>query len=132
MLSPVFATAKPFRQWDESVRRRTCGGSILFGDEDAKRSLMDTELHRAITDQFPVDFDRDGLIAFHPQSAGLEIFNLRHPNVGAKHNVLEIFDNLEIAETLEDDNVQQTVVDHRVFKKREGAAVEPSVADKNE
>jgi len=97
VLPPVFATAKPFRQWNKSSVAGPVADRALLGHEDAKRSLMETLNSTGNYRQFPVDFDRDGLIAFHTQSAGLENINLRHPNVGAKHNVLEIFDNLEIA-----------------------------------
>jgi hypothetical protein len=105
---------------------------ILFAHQDAKRLLVQAELDRAIADQFAVKLDRDGLVAVHAQSPGLEIFNLRDVNVGTKYHILEIFNDLELAEPLEDDDVQQTVVDHCLFKKWKWAAIEPPVADKDE
>jgi len=115
--------------WQSAVRPDR---SILFGHEDAKRALLHAKVHRAIADQFAVEFDWDGLIAFHAQPPGLEIFNLRHANVGTKYYVLQVFDDLEIPEPLEDDDVLKAIVDHGVFKKWKSAAIEAYVADQDE
>src|SRR5260370_31631255 len=40
---------------------------ILFAHQDAKRLLVHAELDRAISDQFPIELDRDGLVAVHAQ-----------------------------------------------------------------
>src|SRR6266705_3562981 len=101
----LFATANP-----------SCGGSILL-HQNAKRSFVESEFYRTIADPFAVDFDRHGLIALHSDPARLEIFNLLHANVGTKYYVLQIFDDLEITEPFEDDDVQKAIVDHGVFKK---------------
>src|SRR4029453_12360889 len=53
-------------------------------------------------------------------------------NVGAEYNVLEILDDFEIAEAFEDDDVKQSMIDDRVFKKREGPSVKAPVANENE
>ena len=75
-----------------SVRRyRTL--SILFGHQNAERALVQAEFHRAIANKFTIELDRDGLIAFHSQLPGLEVFDLGHTNVRIKHDVLQIFDD---------------------------------------
>jgi len=74
VLPPVFATAKPFASGTNPSVAGPVAGSSFTRHEDAKRSAHETDSTGQFTDQFPVDFDRDGLIAFHTQSAGLEIF----------------------------------------------------------
>ena len=100
--------------------------------QNAKRALGQAEFDRTIADQFAVEFDWNGLIAFDAQPTGLEIFDLGHTNVGTKHDVLQIFDDLKIAETLKNDNVQETVIDHGVLKKWKRSAVQAAVADEDE
>src|SRR3982074_1700234 len=105
--------------------------SILF-HQNAKRALGQAEFHRTIADQLAVDFDRHRLLAFHPQSPGLEIFDLGHTNVGAKYDVLQIFDDLKIAEALKNNDVQKAVVYHGVLKKWKWPAVQATIPDKDE
>jgi hypothetical protein len=61
----------------------------------------------------------------------LKIFDFRNLNVGAEHNVLEIFDDFEIAEAFEDDDVKQTIINDSVFKKREGPSVKAAISNEN-
>src|SRR5437763_17099984 len=96
--------------------------------EDPKRSLLQAKFHRAITDQFTVQFDRDRLVALHTQSSGLEIFDLGNANIGTKHDVLQVFDDFEITQTFEDDYIQKAVIERGVFEKGKGAAIQTSIA----
>src|SRR5947209_3160047 len=78
----------------------------LLPHQNPKRTLVEAEFHRAIAHQFAVDFDRHDLIAFDADLAGLEIFNLRHTNVGTKYYILQIFDDLDITELLAYNDIQ--------------------------
>src|SRR6266480_4659412 len=100
--------------------------------QNAKRAFGQAEFDRTIADEFAVEFDRDGLVAFHPQSPGLEIFDLGHTNVGTKHDILQIFDDLKIAKALEYDHVQKTVIDHGMLKKGKRPAVQSTIAHQDE
>lgn len=46
------------------------------------------------------------LLAAHAQVAGLKVFNFRNANVGAKHNVMEVFNDLEKPEPLEYNHIK--------------------------
>lgn len=63
---------------------------------------------------------------------GLEVFDLGDPYVGTKHNVLEILDDFEIAQSFENDDIEQAVVDNSVFEERERSSVESPVSDEDE
>jgi hypothetical protein len=51
------------------------------------------EVNRATAGQFAVKFHWNILLAGYAQVSGLKIFNLRDANVGAEHDVLQIFDD---------------------------------------
>ena len=104
----------------------------ILPHQNAKRTFVEAEFHRAIAHQFAVDFDRHDLIALDADLAGLEIFNLRHTNVGTKYYILQIFDDLEITESLEDNDVQKAIVDYGVFKEWKRAAIQATVTDEDE
>src|SRR5438270_8562777 len=99
------------------VRRdRTCR-SFLCRHEHAERSFFQTEFDRAVADEFAIQLYRHRLIAVHPQSRRLKILDLRNANFRTEHDVLEILDDLEIAEAFENDHVQFPVIDDGMFKK---------------
>ena len=84
------------------------------------------------SDQFAIELDRDILHAAHAQAARLEIFHFARGDIGSENDVLQIFQQLEIADLLEDEDVEQAIVDHRVLEKRKRPAVKPAVADEDE
>src|ERR1700730_8846719 len=57
--SAIFLSAEfPIRS------RRTM--SILFRNQNPKRTLLQAKFYRAIAHQFAIELDRNGLVAFHP------------------------------------------------------------------
>src|SRR5207302_2922939 len=110
---------------------RTCR-SLLRRDKDAERSFLETELDWAIADELAIELNRHRLVALHPQSRRLKILNLRNANFRTEHDVLEIFDNLEIAEAFENDHVQLPVVNDGMFKKWKRSAIKPAVSHQHE
>jgi hypothetical protein len=71
------------------------------GARHAKRFFFDLEINRTVAGQFAVQFYRNILLARNAQPLGLKIFNLRDANIRAKHNVLQILDDFEVAEPFE-------------------------------
>src|ERR1700736_1459635 len=105
--------------------------SILSRDEHPKRILLEAKLDRAIADQFAIELHRHGLIAFHAQPHGLEIFNLGDANVRTKYDVLQVFDDLKITEPLEDNDVKKTVIKRNTLEEWKRPAIQAAVRHKN-
>ena len=63
-------------------------------------------IDRAPADQFAIEFDWNILIAGYAQVPSLKIFDLGNPNVRTEHDILKIFDDLEITQPFEDDDVK--------------------------
>src|SRR5438046_10524757 len=100
--------------------------------QNAKRSLPNSEINRAIAREFAIELKGNVLFARYAQLPRLQIFDFRNLNVGAEYNVLEILDDCEIAEPFEDHDIKQTIVHDSVFKTREGTSVKASGANANE
>jgi hypothetical protein len=101
------------------------------GGQDAKGSLPNSEINRAIVRKLAIKLQGHVLFARYAQLPRLKIFDFRNLNVGAEHNVLEIFDDFEIAEAFKDDDVKQTIINDSVFKKREGPSVKAAISNEN-
>ena len=101
------------------------------GRQNAKRSLPDSKINRAITGEFAIQLQGDVLFAGYAQLPRLKIFDFRNFNVGAEYNVLQILDDFEIAEPFEDNDIKQTIVDDGLFKKWEGSSVKAAVSNEN-
>ena len=101
------------------------------GRQNAKRSLSNSEINRATAREFAIKLQGNVLFARYAQLPRLKIFDLRDFNVGAEHNVLEIFDDFQIAEPFEDDYVKQAIIGDSMFKKREGPSVKSPVSNEN-
>jgi hypothetical protein len=99
--------------------------------QNAKRSLPNSKINRAITRELAIQLHGDVLFAGYTQLPRLKIFDFRNLNVGAEYNVLEISDDFEIAEPLEDDDVKQAIIDDGLFKKRERPSVKAPVSDEH-
>jgi hypothetical protein len=99
--------------------------------QNAKRSLSNSKVNRAIACEFAIELHGDVLFACYAQSLRPKIFDFGNLNVGAEHHVLEVLDDFKIAEPREDDDVQQAVIDDSVFKKRERPSVKPPVTNEN-
>ena len=80
--------------------------SGLAPDQDPQGAFLKPEFHRAIAHEFAIEFNWNGLIAFHAKSTRLEILNLRHTDFRTEYDVLQIFDDFEVTESLEDNDVQ--------------------------
>jgi hypothetical protein len=99
--------------------------------QNAKRSLPNSKINRAITRELAIQLQGDVLFAGYAQLPCLKIFDFRNLNVGAEYNVLEISHDFQIAEPFEDDDVKQAIIDDSLFKKREGPSVKAPVSDQN-
>src|SRR2546423_2962413 len=114
------------------VAAAATGHSILAWRQDPERSLVKAKFHRAIADQFTVELHRHGLVAFHAQSPGLKIFDFRNANVRTEDDVLQIFNDFEIAETFEDDHIQEPVIEQGMFEKWKRTTIQTSIPNQNE
>src|SRR5438552_10631887 len=106
------------------------GGTKLAGfglrlrrHQDPQLALVDLKFYRALPDQFAIDFHRNIFFARYPELFGLKIFDLGQTNLRAEQNVLQIFDDLEITELFEDDNIEQAIINHRVLKEWERTSI---------
>src|ERR1700756_953082 len=109
--------------WKSANVARSDDSRGLSGHYDAKRTLAHGELDRAISYQLAIQFYRHQFIAVHLQAPGLKILDLRRANLGTENDVLQIFDDLEVAEALENNHVKQAVIDHSLFEKGKWSAV---------
>jgi len=112
-----------------------CGGYRLIhcaGRQNSQPVISQRKLDRATSHQFTVQFYRDILIAADAQMLGLKIFDFWNSNIGAEKYFLQVFDDVEIADLLERDNIEQPVVQQRMFEEREWTAIAPTVADQHE
>src|ERR1700719_410185 len=89
-----------------SAEFETGRGADLSPDQDPQGAFLKSELHRAIAHEFAVEFNWNCLIAFHAKPTRLKILNLRHSDFRAEYDVLEIFDDFQVAESLEHNDVQ--------------------------
>jgi hypothetical protein len=89
------------------------------------------EINGAIACQFAIELKGNILLACNPQLASLKIFDLGGVNVGTEYNILEILDDFEIAEALEHDDIEESVIDAGILKEWEGSSVKTAVSDKN-
>jgi hypothetical protein len=89
------------------------------------------EINRAIPCQFTIELKGNILLASDAQLASLKIFDLRDVNVGAKHNILEILDDFEIAKAFENHYVEDPIINDSMLKKRERPSVKSAISDKN-
>ena len=103
----------------------------LLGNQDPKGSLMETKFYRAIADQLAIDFHWHRLIARYPELLCLKIFNFRDADFGTEHNVLEILYDFQIAESLKDNDVKETVVQCSMFEERKRTSIQAAVANQN-
>jgi len=73
-------------------------------------ALAHLEFNRTIPDQFAVDFHRNVLLRRDAEARGLKIFHLGQIDRGAEDLILEITDDIEIAGTFKDENIEKTVI----------------------
>ena len=99
--------------------------------QNAKRFLLDPEFNRTIAGELAIKLQGNILLARYAQAASLKIFNFRSADFGAEYDVLEIFDDFEIAEPFEHDDIKQAIIDDGVLEKRERPAVKAPVSDEN-
>src|SRR5678816_1386315 len=90
------------------------------------------KFHRTAAHQFSIQLDRHVFGTAHTQAASLKIFHLPRGDIGSKNDVLQILDQLEVSEILEDEDIEQTVIDDRVFEKREWTAIKAPIANQDE
>jgi len=81
-------------------------GADLAPDEDPQGPFLKSELHRAVAHKFAVEFNWNGLITFNAEPTRLKILNLRNADFRAEYDVLEIFDDFQVTESLENNHVQ--------------------------
>jgi len=92
---------------------------------------VDLEIDRAGASKFAVKLDWNILLARYTQVASLKIFDFRSTDIGAEYNVLKILDDFEITESLEHDDIKQTIIDAGTSSKWERAAVKTAVSVEN-
>src|SRR4029078_6947156 len=88
-------------------------------------------INRAIARQLAIKLHGHVLLARYAQLPRLKIFDFRNLKDGAEHNILDIFDDFEIAEAFEDDDVKQTIINDSVFEKRERPSVKAAISNEN-
>ncbi|SRR5581483_1198295 len=106
--------------------------SIALGSEHAQGFFPDLKLHRTDADQLAVELDRNVFVTGNTQAFRLEILDLRYANFRAEKNFLEVTNDFEVTELFENDDVEQAVVDHGLFKKWEWTAVAPAISNEHE
>ena len=68
--------------------------------------MLDLEFNRTIASELAVKLQGDIVLARYAQAASLKIFNFRSADFGAEYDVLEIFNDFEIAEPFEHDDIK--------------------------
>ena len=90
------------------------------------------KLYRAGPDQLAVDLDRHLILGGNTQAFGLKILQLRHADGGAEDDLLQITNNVEIADSLEYDDIEQAIVDEGAFEEWEWSTIKATISDENE
>src|SRR5919201_6417014 len=103
-----------------------------WGCQNVQLSVAYCEFNRTVASEFAVEFDRHILLARDANLPGLEIFDFRQTNLRAEGDVLEVFDNLEVTELFERDDIEQAVIIGGVFEKRKRPAVMTAVPNQDE
>ena len=93
--------------------------------------MLDLEFNRTVTGELAVKLQRDVLLARYAQAASLKIFNFRSADFGAEYDVLEIFNDFEVAEPFEHDDIKQAIIDDGALEKGERPSVKAPVSDEN-
>ena len=93
--------------------------------------MLDLEFNRTVAGELAVKLQRDILLARYAQAASLKIFNFRSADFGAEYDVLEIFNDFEVAEPFEHDDIKQAIIDDGALEKGERPSVKAPVSDEN-
>ena len=89
------------------------------------------EFDRTVADQLAIQLYGHVLIASDPQSLSLKIFHFRQGDVGAKKYLLQIFNDLEITDLPESNDIEKPIIQGGVFKEREWSSVTPAIPDQH-
>jgi hypothetical protein len=89
------------------------------------------EINWTVARQLAIELQGNVLFARYAQAPRLKIFNFGNANVGAEYNILEIFDDFQVAEPFEQDDVKQPVIYNRVLEKWERSSITAPVPDKH-
>src|SRR5438105_5330502 len=101
------------------------------GREHPETPFPHSKLDRAGPDQFAIDLDWDLILGGNTQTLGLKILQFWHADGGAEDHLLQITNNLEIADSLKYDDIEQAVVDEGAFKERERSTIKAAISDED-
>src|SRR5438874_9055752 len=100
--------------------------------QNSERFFPDSEINRTVARQLAIDLQGNVLFACDAEVPSLKILDLRNADVGAEYNILQVFDDFEIAEPFKHNDVEQSVVYYRVLKKWERPSIQPTISNKYE
>src|SRR6476620_1861063 len=79
--------------------------------------------YRAGPYQLAVHLDRHLILGGNTQAFGLKILQLRHADGGAEDDFLEITNDVEITDSLKDNDIEQAIVDEGAFEEGEWSTI---------
>src|SRR6266513_1659359 len=117
----------------ERCRRVIRGESRKSGGrKHPETSFPHSKLDRAVPDQLAIDLDRHLVLGGNTQAFGLKVLQLRHADGGAEDHILQVTNNVEITDSLKDDDIEQAVVDKGAFEERERSTIKATISDEDE